>query len=257
MAHGHRTVDNKTAQPDDPARVRIAVMTGPGPEVSLGKEIRLCRAALLYGDAVTLYSPNALMLASVEQLGTATADERIELLRALVPIIQPEAGPALNETLDQVMRLRRARRRTPEELQLVMRLEHMLKREWQGIEETAAQMLESAGAHELIPAMRSGLLELHPLVEANSDMSGDSVVESLAARAGEVLADGTMYPLLDDAMGDFVRAGLSEGLFEVLPKAGIHARQAGAAAGFFEMLPSFPLARIDEVLDIRRELSLR
>ena len=38
----------------------------------------------------------------------------------------------------------------------------MLKREWHGIEETAAQMLDQAGAHELIPAMRSGLLELHP-----------------------------------------------------------------------------------------------
>jgi hypothetical protein len=112
MAHGHRVANLTIAQPDDPARVRIAVMTGPGPEVSLGKEIRLCRAALLYGDAVTLYSPNALMLASVEQLGTATGDERIELLRALLPIIEPEAGPALNETLDQLMRLRRARRRS-------------------------------------------------------------------------------------------------------------------------------------------------
>jgi len=222
--------------------------------VSLSKEIRLCRAALLYGDAVTLYSPNALMLASVERLGNATAQERIELLRGFLPIIQPEAGPELDQALDQLIRLRRARRRTREELQLVMQLEHMLKREWQGIEETAAQMLEGAGAHELIPAMRSGFLELHPLVEPDSDWSGDSVVEALVARAGEVLSNGTMYPLLDDAMGDLVRAGLSEGLFEVLPRAGVHARQAGAAAGLFEMLPTFPLARIDEVLDIRREL---
>ena len=254
LAHDHKTSDRARAHPDDPDRVRIAVVTGPASEVSLSKEIRLCRAALLYGDAVTLYSPNALMLASVERLGNATAQERIELLRGFLPIIQPEAGPELDQALDQLIRLRRARRRTREELQLVMQLEHMLKREWQGIEETAAQMLEGAGAHELIPAMRSGFLELHPLVEPDSDWSGDSVVEALVARAGEVLSNGTMYPLLDDAMGDLVRAGLSEGLFEVLPRAGVHARQAGAAAGLFEMLPTFPLARIDEVLDIRREL---
>jgi hypothetical protein len=194
------------------------------------------------------------MLASVERLGNATAKERIELLRAFLPIIQPEAGPALDQALDRLMRLRRARRRTPEELQLVMQLEYMLKQEWRGIEETAAQLLEDAGAHELIPAMRSGILELHPLVEDDSDLSGDSVVEGLVARAGEVLSNGTMYPLLDDAMGEFVRAGLREGLFDVLPRAGVHAQQAGAAAGFFEMLPNFPLARIDEILDIRREL---
>ena len=82
MAHRHKATGHATGQPDDPANVRIAVVTGPGPEVSLGNEIRLCRAALLYGDAVTLYSPNALMLASVERLGNATGDERIELLRA-------------------------------------------------------------------------------------------------------------------------------------------------------------------------------
>jgi hypothetical protein len=254
MAHSHQATDHTAAQPDDPAKVRIAVVTGPGPEVSLRKEIRLCKAALLYGDAVTLYSPNALMLASVKRLGNATGNERIELLRAFFPIVQPEAGPAVLEALDQLMGLRRRRRRTRQELQLVGRLEHLLKLQWHGIEETAAQMLEDAGAHELIPAMRSGLLELHPLVEGDSDMSTDSFVGGLVARAGEVLADGAMYPLLDDALGDLVRAALSEGLFEVLPRAGVHARQAGAAAGFFEMLPSFPLARMDEVLDIRREL---
>jgi hypothetical protein len=85
-------------------------------------------------------------------------------------------------------------------------------------------------------------------------MSTGSLVKGLVTRVGEVLADGATYPLLDDGLGDLVRAALSEGLFEVLPRAGVHARQAGAAAGFFEMLPSFPLAHIDEVLDIRKEL---
>jgi hypothetical protein len=254
MAHRHKATGRAPAQPDDPAKVRIAVVTGPGPEVSLRKEIRLCRAALLYGDAITLYSPNALMLASVERLGDATGDERFELLRALYPTVEPDAGPAVLETLDQLMGLRKRRRRTQEELRLVLRLEQMLNHEWHGIEETAAQLLDQAGAHELIPAMRAGLLELHPLVEADSDMSTDSIVGGLVARAGEVLANGATYPLLDDAIGDLVRAALSEGLFEVLPRAGVHARQAGAAAGFFEMLPSFPLAHIDVVLDIRKEL---
>jgi hypothetical protein len=254
MAHRHKATGRAPEPPDDPANVRIAVITAPGPEVSLRKEIRLCRAALLYGDAVTLYSPNALMLASVERLGNATGDERVELLRALYPIVKPDAGPAVLEALDKLMGLRKRRRRTREQLQLVLRLEQMLKHEWHGIEETAAQMLDQAGAHELIPAMRSGLLELHPLVEADSDMSTDSIVGGLVARAGEILANGATYPLLDDALGDLVRAALSEGLFEVLPRAGVHARQAGAAAGFFEMLPSFPLAHIDEVLDIRKEL---
>jgi hypothetical protein len=186
MAHRHKATEHGPAQPDDPVKVQIAVVTGPGPEVSLRKEIRLCRAALLYGDAVTLYSPNALMLASVERLGNATGDERFELLRALYPIVEPDAGPAILDALDQLMDLRKRRRRTREQLQLVLQLEQMLNRQWHGIEETAAQLLDQAEAHELIPAMRAGLLELHPLVGADSDMSTDSIVGGLVARAGEV-----------------------------------------------------------------------
>jgi hypothetical protein len=143
MAHRHKATGHGPAQPDDPAKVRIAVVTGPGPEVSLRKEIRLCKAALLYGDAVTLYSPNALMLASVERLGNATGDERFELLRALYPIVEPDAGPAILDPLDQLMGLRTRRRRTREQLQLVLQLEHMLNRQWHGIEETAAQLRSS------------------------------------------------------------------------------------------------------------------
>jgi hypothetical protein len=73
--------ERRRAELDAPAHgVRIAILTGPGSDVAglLSSEIRLCKAALLYGDAVTLYSPNALMLGSVEQLATAGPEARID-----------------------------------------------------------------------------------------------------------------------------------------------------------------------------------
>jgi hypothetical protein len=87
--------------------VRIAIVTGPGSDVPglLSTEIRLCKAALLYGDAVTLYSPNALMLGSVEQLATADTKARIDFMRVVMPVLDPEQGPELVANLDAFARV--------------------------------------------------------------------------------------------------------------------------------------------------------
>lgn len=234
----------------------MAVVTGPSSpdEPMLSREIRLCRAALLYGDAVTLYSPNALMLGSLEQLGGADDDGRMAFMRTVLPILQPDRGQEFIEAWDGLNQLRRKRHRTPDELRLVIALRQQLKQTWAELAEVIGQLLETAGAHELVPALQSGLLELHPILEAGMSVADDLMIKGLVARTGEVLADSTMYPLFDDAMGDLVRAGLQQGMFTIPPRTGVHARQAGAAAGLFEMLPSFPMAHVDEILDIRAEL---
>src|SRR5829696_5065365 len=89
-ARARRQAESEFAAPG----VRIAIVTGPGSDVSglLSTEIQLCKAALLYGDAVTLYSPNALMLGSVEQLATADIEARIGFMRAVMPVLNPEQG---------------------------------------------------------------------------------------------------------------------------------------------------------------------
>jgi hypothetical protein len=241
--------------------VRIAIVTGPGSDVRglLSTDIRLCKAALLYGDAVTLYSPNALMLGSVEQLATTDTEARIDFMRSVMPVLNPEQGPELVANLDAFARMRRKRRRTRQELLAVMRVEQGFAREWNRVAEVAGQLLEDAGAYELVPALRSGLLEVHPLVERDSGSNGefdDAVIQGLMARTGEVLADTRAYPLFDDMMGDVVRAGLQEGLFRLPARTRTHARQIGTAAGLFEMLPTFPMAHVEEVLDARRELEI-
>jgi hypothetical protein len=248
------------AQPDaHTPGVRIAILTGPNSDLPglLSTEIRLCKAALLYGDAVTLYSPSAVMLGGVEQLAIADTEARIDFMRAIMPVMDPEHGRELVANLDNFARMRRKRGRTPQELLAVMKIEQGFAREWNHVAEVAGQLLEDAGAFELVPALRSGLLEVHPLVErdpAPNDDFGDGVIEGLIARTGEVLADTRAYPLFDDMMGDLVRAGLQEGLFRLPSRTKTHARQVGTAAGLLEMLPTFPMAHVEEVLDVRREL---
>jgi hypothetical protein len=216
------------------------------------------RFQVLTEIAERLKTPGPFLLAGVERLGAAKVDEQLVFMCEVLPTLRPEDGVELAEQLGELAQLRHRRhQRTPEELALVIRLEQSFKRRWLQMKEIAGQILEEAGAFELVPGLRAGLLELHPLVEPGAEVSDDSLepmLEGLVARTGEVLADRRAYPLFDDGMGDLIRAGLEEGLFELPARTGIHARQAGAAAGLFEELPTFPAAHVDEVLDIRKEL---
>jgi hypothetical protein len=70
----------------------ISVATAAS-DLSLGEEVRLAKAALLYADHVTLYSPTAMMLASAEQVAAFDDDE----LMAFVASLASSHGPAAEE----------------------------------------------------------------------------------------------------------------------------------------------------------------
>jgi len=75
--HGHRATDHMTMQPDDqadPAKVRIAVVTGPNSEVSLSKET-------IAGDVWPIRSISSLVIASAATASVAAVCRRMNLGR--------------------------------------------------------------------------------------------------------------------------------------------------------------------------------
>lgn len=250
----------KGSQPGRPPRardqVRFSVITLPhagadGP--SLHSEIRLCKAALLYGDRVTLHSPNAALLLGGEALAHADPRDRVLLTLLLVGSLEGGA-PGDRLMWEELLALHGRRNRTREELMLLMRLQGLVDKEWEGISERLVEMARAAGADELRPAVEAGLLRVDPLYPGAGDYSVEQMFDVLTERLGRLLSAGAAYPLFDDGVGGLVRAGLKEGLFEVRPRGKRRARHAGMAAGLLDHLPAFPAARMNEILDIRTEL---
>jgi hypothetical protein len=247
--------------------LQITIVTAPSfakrgdaqQQISLAGEIRLAKPALLYADAVTLYSPVANMIDSFAHLAELAAAEKITLVRQLAPVLAPDVGQAFLAAWTRYERLKRKRGKSRDELLALLRFERDLPRELDRLWEEmmvprVVTMIEDSGANELMHAVNSNLLRIEPLIGDNGDTSSDHVVAAFVAKLGEVLSSGGTYPLFDESIGNLVHHGIEEGLFQPAPLAPSRSKQVSAAARFMGHLPAFERASIAEVLDVRQEL---
>src|ERR1019366_2133044 len=82
---------------------RMVVAANPGSSVTVAPELDLVKAALLYGDRVTLISPVTTMLLRVEGLQRFSPSQLIELMRRVAPVLlPPDEAAKLTEGMAQV-----------------------------------------------------------------------------------------------------------------------------------------------------------
>jgi hypothetical protein len=243
-------VRSDSANAESVGSFNIVISTSPAAGITLAEEIRLLKPALLYGDKVTLYSPTAAMLLSVGQL--AELDD--EGLMAFLDEVAPSIGPHVPMVLAQVRALATKRHRTRQDLQVLGQMKRALRRMAAEIGEKYEEMLEGAGAGELIPAIEAGLVEIDPIVMDEHVGDDDILVKSYMDKLQALLITRTSYPLFDEATGSLVRAAVGEGMFDLGATAKRRGKQAATATDYIARVPTFPAAGIAEVLDIRREL---
>ena len=103
-----------------------------------------------------------------------------------------------------------------------------------------------------------GVPSLRRTSRATGDwLSGVDIADVLfefLEQASEAVQAGNTYPLLDAPTAEFVAAVEGTGFAEVSASAADRGRYSGLAGDLLRRLPLFELARIDEVLDIRRDL---
>jgi hypothetical protein len=124
---------------------------------------------------------------------------------------------------------------------------------WTTLRLKVDELLTSAGADALIPAIESGLLEIDPIA-SGEEFSVEILMQQFIDALAATLAGGITYPLFDDATGSLVGAHIAEGLIEPTPLSEARGKQVTAASGLMSRLPAFPRASVSEILDIRREL---
>lgn len=238
------------------AKFHITIGAAPHGSTNLEHDLRMVKAALLYGDAAKLCSPTSSIMLQVLVLGELKTKQQLEFLESI--------APQLTKDVEQVTRVQQAinvyrqlnrksgtgKRLNQAELKLQMMLKQGFTEQWVGVKEIVNKMAEEAGAAGLIRALQSGLLELHPF----NDWEGDGVVKEFWSVVSGAVLDGTTYPLFDQPTGDLVRAGIKEGIVEVSDAARARAQHSALAGHLLERLPLFDEATIDEILDVRREL---
>lgn len=224
----------------------------PDAPVGLSTDVRLVKAALLYGDAVTLCSPAAALVARLLRLEAAPPDTAgtLAVLDAVAGDLGWGDGPRLlaeaYAALAQV---------GPPEATASRRawIEQVAAERWAEARAALLDGLDRGGHAELLGAVRAGHLAVDRLdldaLAAPSDFAAVAADE-FAARVLGAVAEGLSVPMLDAVTADLLRqraSGVSE------PRAG-WGRQGGLVADWLPRLPLFDLATVDETLDIRRDL---
>lgn len=258
---------------------QMVVAANPGAELSVAPELDLVKAALLYGERVTLLSPITTMFLRIEGLQRFSARQQIQLIRRLAPVLtdadqhsQLEQG--LGE-LDDFLR-RSARSRSLGDQILRAGLLKQFEPMQQLIADAVRDMRTQIGIDQLAAARAKGLVqienadpgdELDLLVSSvtaaklaetgqrRDDPHTNRIADDFVGKLSKHLSSGREYLIFDESIANLTEAAIREGLFTPAKGPAGRSAQAMTASALMGRLPTFPSATVDEILDIRSELA--
>lgn len=266
----HKRAAAKPRGSSKPDPFRMVVAANPGESATVDPELDLLKAALLYGDKVTMLSPVTTMFLRVEGLARFSPLQQLELMRRAAPLFMPEEEvPAFQVGLAQVDKVLRSSPYNAGLLQKFAPLQRQLAEAVQGI-------TDDAGIDQLARARAEGLIEIENvdpgdvmdlliscMLSARLAESGqrneDGHLERIAAAfvdsLSRHLSSGKEYLVFDAPIANLTDAAIREGVFTPARGPAGRCAQAMTASAFMSRLPTFPMASVDEVLDIRSELA--
>jgi hypothetical protein len=227
----------------------------------------MVRSALLYADTVELLSPAAVMVGSVAALHDSDADGWLGLFDgfddATLTHLGLDGDPAeFRQVLAQyrsLAALPRAQRRAllgrhGAEMQAVRNDFQRQLTSPDGTRGMLAQMLETAGAPELVEAVESGALTLNwDFMPPEADT--DTQIAQYSEHLKGLLASPNTHLLLDDRMAGIARGLVDEGHVTPPDLTLLRAARSQIGTGLASHLPAFPRATIGSVLEARAELA--
>lgn len=258
---------------------RMVVAANPGSEVTLAPELDLVKAALLYGDEVTLLSPVTTMFLRVEGLQRFSVRQQLELIRRVAPVlVEPDQLSEFQAGLAKVDDLLRTSAGGGSlgdhflRAAVLQQFEPVL----QELQHAIQGLSHRAGVDQLAPARANGLvkiestdpgdaLDLLVYCVMSAKLAGTGqrhdnpyahrIVEQFVDKLSRYLSSGREYLIFDEPIASLTEAAIREGLFAPAKGPVGRSAQAMTASALLGRLPTFPSATVDEVLDIRTELA--
>jgi hypothetical protein len=264
------------ARAEQPDALRIVVAASPGGEMSIRREVDLAKAALLYGDKVILLSPATTMVATMEPFPSLPIEAQLRLVKQVAPYFTEPGGPDVTDLIVQLEQGLARNKHSPGFKAVRSELSRQLTSTLRPISERIEKMLVSAGANDLALARKRNLIEIESagsleaidylaycvisakLAESDAsqeDKQASELAESFVAKLSQHLSTGNEYLVFDDPVARLVDAAVREGAVQPTTGSKGRARQMMTAASFMGRLPTFPDATVDELLDIREELT--
>jgi hypothetical protein len=261
--------------------LHITIGVSPADNIDLQQEIKLIKAALLYADKVTIYSPAISTLQIAMQLGNLSDEEQLYFLEMVVPYLRTENNSS--KTVDLLKKLRKPQYfRSREGRAFKKLLLDQFNVYWEEIKHVLEHMAENAGMSEIITAMNEGILEIHQFTtQTNNSHVLRFMADCVAMAAGsklsrqeleamnirnkemtkefvdgvlDAVASGSTFPLFDFDTGNLVQLAQEMGHASLSNISQARTRHVALANDLFQRLPVFDKASTKDILSIRNEL---
>ncbi len=243
----------------------ITIGTAPQGELKLHSDLRMVKAAILYGDRVKLCSTAYSILLPTIELKDKSLEEQFDYFERIIP------NTDLSED-DRAIALENVRR-DKESLQSEgsinkmfarLRIKREMGEKWDRLVRNNSPLGQELAAKEFKRAIKENLLEIHTFKTLEDAAITNKAIytkddalnltREFIDIVGATVSDGSTYPLFDESIGVEVQKRLQQEAVSV-PKTRIaQVKQIRLAADMLERLPLLDEAPIDEIIDIRREL---
>lgn len=264
------------------APIKVAIATTPqsssGDRRALDQDTELTKAALLYANEVELVSLGVSMFDELRQVVDAGELGGYGLLASLdddtINYLATRDGSRSELPSDWREMLGAALTMSPEALEslgiegadALRELHQTAAEHGRRMQDDLMRLLEEQGATELLTAIRGGAIKVAELGTSpastlrpkdldpsdSTDVQLWNWIDALVAR----LTDRKTRLLFDRQAGGLIQSMLADGMIPSNPQGLRLAAQAALGAGFAERLPALPTAKMDELLDMRKELAV-
>lgn len=222
---------------------------------SIDKELQYIKSALLYADQIFLISPISYMFTQLSsQARTFDEKEVIRLLKYFLPLYKDQDpwtyqnGMAMVNKLSSIM-FSRQYKAFPTIKKLEFR--NQLKSLMQQLDAKCAELLGECQLRELNALLTSGKVELKKFEHSLSDVDG-TFSEFFIQLTKSIKSS---FPLFDETSNHLMRSAVEARVINLNESEKRKIIHAGVSDNLIQRLPSFDSASVDEILDIRKELS--
>lgn len=222
---------------------------------SIDRELQYIKSALLYADKVTLISPMAYLYTQLaNDSSKMDMKEMVRLLDYVLPICQ-NSDPILYESMIGPINQIRPWITSKKKLRSMPKLTQISLRKGllefcEAMDNAVVRIVGESQAQELQQLLASGKLYLQKFEHSISDVDG-CIPEYLGMLTQSIKKS---YPLFDKQSNDVMSAAVRARIVNLSDADQRKIRHAGVSDNFIQRLPSFEMASVDEILDIRKEL---
>lgn len=224
-------------------------------ELDLTQEMNYVKSALLYADQVSLISPMAYLFHQfTDEKNSLNEKNAIKLFYKILPLIKekdPDTYNSFYPVLNELSKIVNGKQYNSLPYVKKIQIKSQLKSYSQDFSKLMFSFIGNENADDLDSLIRQGQVKIESFNNSIADVDR-SVLEYYNKLK---VALKSSYPLFDEQSNDLMKAALESNIINVSPTDKRKITHAGLADNYIQRLPSFSEATIDELIDIKSELS--